>query len=61
MLGFKIARAQAKKEREEMSEMFFATLAGIQDELSAVRSEVERAHAIDRAIATEREPWQLLH
>ena len=59
--GYRIARAQAKKEREEMAEVFFRTLNEIHEELSAVRGEIARMHDIDQAIATEREPWQRLH
>jgi hypothetical protein len=36
--GYRIARAQAKRKREEMAEMFFATLDEIHAELSDVRS-----------------------
>jgi outer membrane protein TolC len=56
--GYRIARAQAKREREEMAAMFVETLNEIHDELSGVRSEITRIHAIERAIECEREPWQ---
>ena len=59
--GYRIARAQANCEREELASTFFSTLNEIQDELSGVRSEITRMRAIERAVAIEREPWQLLN
>jgi len=44
-----------------LASTFFSTLNEIQDELSGVRSEITRMRAIERAVAIEREPWQLLN
>jgi len=44
-----------------MASEFFSVLNEIQAELSGVRNEITRMRQIDQAIATEREPWQLLH
>ena len=59
--GYRIARVQAKRERDEMASMFFSTLAEIHGEVCEMRTEVERLNAIDRAASAEREPWMLLN
>ena len=33
----------------------------INEELNGIKDETVRLHQIDQAIATEREPWQILH
>jgi len=59
--GYRIAKAQAKREREQLADMFFATLDEVKTELGDMRNEVSRMRAIERAAAVERDPWTLLN
>ena len=49
LMGFRRAKALAKREREELADQFFQTLGEIHSELSDMKNEVARVRAIGRA------------